>query len=226
MDELDAQLTADLAAQSKGQEAQETQEEAQEVKEEVKQEAKTYTEDYVKALRAENAQRRIAERQLKESIPSIVQQEIQRLINPQQNVYPQGYQQPQPVYDPRVDDLMLRNKIAEIRNDEYFGEVFNEVDEEGRTFEQKLLERQFDTGWPVDELDALALKMDKERLFGRIKQKGIDEAYKNINLKAQTSADKTTTSGKAVEESEVKNIDDAIAKAKQELGVTDFKNLQ
>ena len=234
MDELDTQLAQEIANQ-KEQETQETQVENEpqegESKEE-KQEPKVFDENYVKALRAENARYRRQLRETENSIPNIVASEVQRLLYgqnqyPQGTGYQQGYQpQGQEVYDPRVDDMILANKLGEIKADPYFGELFNEIDEEGRTFEEKLLEKAYETSWPISELDALVFKMEKEKLLGKVKQKGIDEAYKSMSAKAQASAERNVSSGRNTNDGEVETIDDAVKKAMKEHGITSFSELR
>lgn len=230
MDELDTQNTKEELKETKEVQV----EPVKEVKtEEVKaQEAKTFDEDYVKGLRAENAKTRIKYRELENSIPTIVQSEVQKVLYGNQGQgYPQAGEpnyQPQPqgqVYDPRVDDIILSNKLSEIKADPYFAELFAEVDEEGRPFEEKLLETAIEKQWPIDELDALVFKMEKAKLLGKTKQSGIDEAYKSMSTKAQGSADRNTSSGKNVEEGEVTNVDDAVKKAMKEHGVTNLSEL-
>jgi hypothetical protein len=237
LDELDTQLVADLSAQKEAKETKETGQEpvtevkSEEGKEEVKvQEAKTFDEAYVKGLRAENAKYRRQLRDTESSIPNIVQSEVQRLLYPQGQQgqgYPQAGQpgQNEAYYDPRVDDIILGNKLAEIKADPYFSELFNETDDEGRTFEEKLLEEAVAKSWPIAELDALVFKMEKEKLLGRVKQKGIDEAYKSMSTKAAASAERNVSSGKNIEEGEVTTIDEAFERAKKEHGVTDFSKL-
>lgn len=230
-DELDAQLAEEIKAQresevseSEGQgptapeiipepvvEPTVTKEEAQV--------AKTFSEDYVKALRAENARVRVENRTLRQG--ATPQAGPQGEYNPQQ----QG-QYAQPVYDPRVDDMLLANKLSEIKADPYFGGLFSEADEEGRTFEERLLERAVDEGWPIAKLHALAFDMEKDKVLGRVKQKGIDEAYKSISSKAQNSVDKNVSSSKNIEDSEVGSIDDAIKKAMKEHGVTNLSEVE
>ena len=121
--------------------------------------------------------------------------------------------------------MILANKLGEIKADPYFGELFNETDEEGRTFEEKLLEKAYETSWPIDELDALVFKMEKEKLLGKVKQKGIDEAYKSMSAKAQASGERNVSSGKNIEQGEIKNVDDAIKASMKELGITSLKEL-
>ena len=236
MDESDTQLRDELAAKAAEKDAQKEgagQEPAKEPEikpgETKAQEAKTFDEAYVKSLRAENARYRRQLRDTESSIPNIVQSEVQRLLNPQGQGYPQeGYQPQQPgeYYDPRVDDLMLQNKLSEIKADPYFGELFSETDDEGRTFEEKLLEEAVQRSWPIAELDALVFKMEKEKLLGKVKQKGIDEAYKSMSSKTAASADRNVSSGKNVEEGEVKDVDDAIKRAMKEHGVTNLSELR
>jgi hypothetical protein len=234
MDELDTQLAEDLKAQKDGQEPEAGQEPAKQTEptepiEETKPpEPKTFDENYVRGLRAENARYRRQLRETEASIPNIVQSEIQRVLYPQGQQgqgYPQAGQ-PQEYYDPRVDDMLLAKKMGEIKADPYFGELFAEVDEEGRTFEERVLETAVEKQWPIAELDALVFKMEKEKLFGRVKQKGIDEAYKSMSTKAQGSAEKNVSSGKSVEEGEVETIDDAVKKAMKEHGVTSLSELR
>jgi hypothetical protein len=237
MDELDTQLANELAEKSaQSQELTEQTKTAEST--EPKTEPKTYDEEYVKGLRAENARRRIEFRNLQESIPSMVQEEVQRILNPQyQNPYSMPYGQiPGQQYeyrDPRVDELIkeqddirLANKINEMKADPYLGELFNEVDEYGDTFAVKIFEEAKRTGYPIDEFDALVWKMEHEKIVGRAKQKGIDEAYKSMSTKAAGSAEKGVSSGKSVEEGEIKNVDDAVKKAMKEHGVTSLSELR
>jgi|GEM_PF-4458074 len=227
MDELDTQLAQEIANQKEQEPQEQIEKEPQEGEESEKQETKVFDENYVKALRAENAKYRRQLRETESSIPNIVASEVQRLLygqNPQGTGY-QGYQGVQEVYDPRVDDMILANKLNEIKADPYFGELFNETDEEGRTFEEKLLEKAYETSWPIDELDALVFKMEKEKLLGKVKQKGIDEAYKSMSAKAQASAERNVSSGKNIEQGEIKNVDDAIKASMKELGITSLKEL-
>lgn len=199
-------------------------------------EPKTFDEKYVKALRAENAKYRRQARDTENSIPGRVQQEIQRILygnqqqgNQQQGNQQQDYQQRQQnqqtrgqVFDPRVDDMLLSQKLNEIKADPYFAELFTDTDDEGRTFEERLLETAVDKQWPIEELDALVFKMEKAKIFGKTKQSAIDETYKSMENKAQSSGEKNVSSGKNVEEGDVDSIDDAANKAMKELGVTDI----
>jgi len=240
-DELDTQLTDELAA--KAAEKDETEKAGQEPvtepglkpeeeKEEGKaQEAKTFDESYVKGLRAENARYRRQLRDTEASIPNIVQSEIQRVLYPQGQQQQGSPQEGQPqqqgeVYDPRVDDIILSNKLNEIKADPYFSELFSETDEEGRTFEEKLLEEAVTRSWPIAELDALVFKMEKEKLLGKVRQKAVDETYKSISAKAASSGEKGASSGKSVEEGEVESVDDAVKKAMKEHGVTNLSELR
>jgi len=243
-DELDTQLKDELAAKAAEEDAQKAgtgkeagQESVPEIKpgeekEEGKaQETKTFDEDYVKALRKENARYRRLARDTEASIPNIVQSEVQRLLYPQGQGSPQVGQpvqptQPEEFYDPRVDDILLSNKLSEIKADPYFSELFNETDEEGRTFEEKLLEEAVAKSWPIAELDALAFKMEKEKLLGKVRQKAVDETYKSVSAKAASSGEKGVSSGKSVEEGEVENLDDAVKKAMKEHGVTNLSELR
>ena len=239
--ELDTQLADELAAKAAEKDAQKAgQEPAKELTEpiapapEPKAEPKTFDESYVKGLRAENARYRRQLRDTESSIPNIVQSEVQRLLygqgqgqgSPQEG---QPYQPPQqegPYYDPRVDDMLLSNKLNEIKADPYFSELFNETDEEGRTFEEKLLEEAVSRSWPIAELDALVFKMEKEKLLGKVRQKAVDETYKSISAKAASSGEKGVSSGKSVEEGEIKNVDDAVKAAMKEHGVTNLSELR
>ena len=235
-DELDTQLANELAAKAAEKEGagQELAEEkpiiAEEGKEEVKaQEAKTFDETYVKSLRAENARYRRQLRDTESSIPNIVQSEVQRLLNSQnqqEQGYPQAGQPQGEFYDPRVDDIILGNKLNEIKADPYFSELFNEFDDEGRTFEEKLLEEAIAKSWPISELDALVFKMEREKLLGKVRQKAVDETYKSMQSKAASSGEKSVSSGKNVEEGEVKNVDDAVKRAMKEHGVTNLSELR
>ena len=235
-DELDTQLANELAAKAAEKEGagQEPAEEkpiiADEGKKEVKaQEAKTFDEAYVKSLRAENARYRRQLRDTESSIPNIVQSEVQRLLNSQnqqEQGYPQAGQPQGEFYDPRVDDIILGNKLNEIKADPYFSELFNEFDDEGRTFEEKLLEEAIAKSWPISELDALVFKMEREKLLGKVRQKAVDETYKSMQSKAASSGEKSVSSGKNVEEGEVKNVDDAVKRAMKEHGVTNLSELR
>ena len=228
-DESDTQLANELAAKAAEKEGA-GQEPAEEGKEEVKaQEAKTFDETYVKSLRAENARYRRQLRDTESSIPNIVQSEVQRLLNSQnqqEQGYPQAGQPQGEFYDPRVDDIILGNKLNEIKADPYFSELFNEFDDEGRTFEEKLLEEAIAKSWPISELDALVFKMEREKLLGKVRQKAVDETYKSMQSKAASSGEKSVSSGKNVEEGEVKNVDDAVKRAMKEHGVTNLSELR
>jgi len=228
-DELDTQLANELAAKAAEKEGA-GQEPAEEGKEEVKaQEAKTFDEAYVKSLRAENARYRRQLRDTESSIPNIVQSEVQRLLNSQnqqEQGYPQAGQPQGEFYDPRVDDIILGNKLNEIKADPYFSELFNEFDDEGRTFEEKLLEEAIAKSWPISELDALVFKMEREKLLGKVRQKAVDETYKSMQSKAASSGEKSVSSGKNVEEGEVKNVDEAVKRAMKEHGVTNLSELR
>ena len=229
MDELDTQLAAELSAQEKATEPviePVAEVEPQAPVEEPKAEEPKF--DYVKELgkvRREAAAARIEARTEREA-----RQNLERQYGQPQAGYPQEQQGqpqgPQTYYDPRVDDMILANKMTEIKADPNFSELFNEVDDEGRTFEEKLLEKAVDSQWPIAELDALALKMNKLKLFSKIKQKGIDEAYKSMSSKAQAVPERNVSSGAKVEEGEVKTIDDAVDKALKSHGVTDITQLR
>ena len=221
MDELDTQLAQDLQAQrEEGQEPEAEAEPAlpEQPQEPEQQQPKTFDENYVKALRAENAKYRRMARD--------AEARLYQPPQPQPGQDPQvGQGQPQEYYDPRVDDLLLDRKISDIKADPYFSELFAEVDDEGMTFQERLLERAAELQWPISELDALAFKMEKDKLLGKVKQKGIDEAYKSMSAKAAAAPERVVSSGATVTEGEVKNVDDAFNKAKKELGVTNLSNL-
>lgn len=244
--QLDANLAEDLKQQ--GQEPVEpegTKEpEGQEPEgQEGKVEPKTFDEDYVKGLRRENAKyrRQARDAQAQNQRPQVNQfgQQIDPntgMVIPPQGMSPQtgqpnvgqpyqGPQQQGPVYDPRVDDMLLGNKIAELKQDEYLGELFKDTDDEGRTFEERLLESAVQKGIPIEELDSLAWKMEKAKILGKVKQKGIDESYESMKNKGQGSAEKNVSSGKNVETGEADNIDDAVKAAMKKHGVTDLSNL-
>lgn len=201
-------------------------------------EPKMFDEKYVKSLRAENAKYRVQAREAEAKLQPQVDQ-YGRLIDPYsgmpippagQNLSNIGQNLPntpqqEPVYDPRVDDMLLDNKLNAIKAEPYFEELFKDTDEEGRTFEERLLEKAVELSWPVAELDALAFKMEKEKLLGGVKQKGVDEAYESMKNKAQGSPDKNVSSGKNVEPGEVNSVRDAIALVKKEEGITDLTNL-
>ncbi len=231
MDELDTQLAEELKVQKEGQEPEVNQPEKAEPEstestkpvEEKKPEPKMFDEEYVKGLRAENARYRTRARDAEMRLGS--QGPVQ---TPPAYPYSNQLNQPPqagPYYDPRVDDMILNNKLTEIKADPYFSELFAETDQEGRTFEQRLLETAIEKQWPVDELDALVFKMEKAKILGKTRQKGIDETYKSLKEKQQGSADKNVSSGKGVEEGEVETVDDAIKKAMKENGVTDLSSL-
>ena len=234
MDELDTQLAAELAEKNAQKEAKETKGAGQEPavekpiiaeegKESIKaQEAKTFDEAYVKELRGDIARYRIRARDAEAREAALYNQNVQQ---GQQQSYPQAGQ-PQEFYDPRVDDIMLQNKLSEIKADPDISEIYSEVDEEGITFEEKLLEKAVELQWPIAELDALALKMAKGKLLGKVRQKAVDETYKSISAKSQSSADRSVSSGKSVEESEIKNVDDAVKAAMKEHGVTNLSELR
>lgn len=244
MDELDTQLMEDLKAQNERAEqteqvevqpeVQETQETQEEVKpEEVK--PKVFDEDYVKGLRAENAKyrRQLRDEQARNQNVNVPVYPNAQYPNAQYPTgYPQGYPNG-PIYDPRVDQILaeqedtkLNNKLTEIKADPYFGELFNEYDDEGRTFEERLLEKAVETQWPIAELDALVFKMEKNKLIGRVKQKGIDEAYNSMKNKSANAPERAVSSGKIIESGEINNVDDAIRAAMKDNGVTSLKELR
>lgn len=241
-DEFDTQLIEDLKAQNTPEEAQpepqvEQQAEPEKQEQETKPEPKMFDEDYVRGLRAENAKyrRQLREEQARNQAP-VRPGTSYPYQQPQQGYQPQGYQPPvytpaaytpqQEVYDPRVDDMLLQNKISEIKADPYLNELFNEVDDEGRTFEEKLLEKAYETQWPVAELDALAFKMERNKILGKTKQKGIDEAYNSMKNKSAAAPERVVSSGKNIEAGEINTVDDAIRAAMRESGVTSLKELR
>lgn len=229
----DAGLLEDLKAQGQEPEGEEggqepTQEEGKETEPKVDAEPKMFTEDYVKKLRTSEARTRVklrqAEAQLSNRGPQIDPSTGQP-VTPQ--VGSEGAYR-----DPRVDGLIaeqtdakLSSKLSEIKADPDFSEIYDEVDEEGVPFEARLLEKAKELQWPIEQLDALALKMSRSKIFGKIKQRGIDEAYKSQSAKANGSAEKNVSSGKNVEAGEVDSIEDAINKTMKEKGITDLSNL-
>lgn len=254
MDELDTQLLNELQAKNnevkeeavketapsgKAEEAKsEVTETSKEETKEEKKETKYFDENYVKSLRAESAKYRRQLREYQSSVQNIVANEIQKILA---GVAPQTEQMQSPmmgspvssvtppnaqVYDPRVDDMILENKLNELRNDPYLGDFFNEVDDEGVSFEERLLEEALQKKYPIDELDALALKLSKSKLFDKIKQKAIDETYKSLSKKASTSADVSTASTKNVVEEKIENLDDALKKAMKDLGVSSLSQIK
>ena len=231
MPEDEGQLDANLAEDLKEQGAKE--QEAQAATEEVgKEEPKTFPEDYVKGLRRENAKYR---RQLRETQgrlqPQIPQGPQMPMGAPQMPPPPLGApqvgypQQQGPAYDPRVDDMLLDREINTLKQDEYLSELFEETDDEGRTFEERLLETAIQRGVTIENLGALAWELEHDKILGKTKQKAIDEAYKSMSGKADSSAEKSVSSGKNVEQGEVNSIEDAIEAAKKDHGITDLSNL-
>ncbi len=234
LDETDSQLLEDLKNQNASTEQAEpakpieSKGEPEATPIEKTEKPKTFDESYVKGLRAENARyrRELRVEQARNTRASQLSYGYPNEPSYPQAGQPQAVQGPQEVYDPRVDDIMLSNKLNEIKIDPDFSEIYNEVDEEGITFEERLLEKAAGLQWPIDELDALALKMSKTKLLGKAKQKGIDEAYKSLSSKAASSAERNVSSGKSIEEGEVKDIDDAVKKAMKEHGVTNLSELR
>lgn len=231
MDELDAQLMSEITAQVNSESTDsapaaepapaqtEAQPETAPAEEVVA--PKMYDEKTVKQLRDEAARYRIRAREAEQKLNS------QQYTPPAPQEYDQPFSSaPQQVYDPRVDDMILSNKIVEIKNDPYFTEIFKETNDLGETFEERLLEKAYELQWPVAELDALALKMGKDKILSGIKQKGIDEAYKSMSTKAATAPDRGVSSGKGVVEGDVNSFDDAFRRAMHENGVTDLTLLR
>ncbi len=199
-----------------------TDAEEKEPEEVLKEEPKTYSQEYVEKLRRENAAARVENRRLKG------QPEIDPATgNP---MAPAPGKTPGPgqtgqFFDPRVDEMIVDNKMAQLKVDPDLKDLFKEVDEDGVTFEQRLLEKAYNEQWPVGELDALALKMGKSKLFGKIEQKAIDKTYNSLKKKKQDAGEKSGTSGKNTAPAEVGNLDDAINKSMEELGVTDLSKI-
>jgi len=238
-EEVKEAVPSGKAEETKGEVTETSKEETKEEKKETK----YFDENYVKSLRAESAKYRRQLREYQSSVQNIVANEIQKILagvapqtqpmqspmmgspvigSPVSNVTPPNAQ----VYDPRVDDMILENKLNELRNDPYLGEFFNEVDDEGVSFEERLLEEALQKKYPIDELDALALKLSKSKLFDKIKQKAIDETYKSLSKKASTSADVSTASTKNVVEEKIENLDDALKKAMKDLGVSSLSQIK
>jgi hypothetical protein len=232
MDELDTQVMAEISAQVEQGNTEppaETQVETAPPEtaptEEEAPAPKMYDESVVKNLRAENAKYRIRARDAEAKLNS--QQYTPPEEQGQQPNYANQYSgAPQQVYDPRVDDMLLDNKVAAIEADPYFAELFKETGPSGETFKEQLLEKALELQWPISELDALVFKLGRDKILGGIKQKGIDEAYKSMSAKAAAAPDRGVSSGRAVEEAEVKNIDDALRRAMKDEGVTDFSMLR
>ena len=122
--------------------------------------------------------------------------------------------------------MLLDQKLNSIKEDEYFKELFTDVVDEntGMTFQEKLLETASREGWPIKELDALAMKMERNKLLGGAKQRGIDETYKSLKEKREGSAVKNTASGKPVSTGG-ETLDDALNKTMEELGVDDISKI-
>jgi len=230
-EELEAQdvsLEKDLDDASAEDQASEAEEESQDLEtdaeeapeEEEKEAPKTYSQEYVEKLRAENAQRRIENRRLRGQ-PDI----DPNTGRPAPGQAPGQQGQQGQYFDPRVDDMMVDRKMEQLKGDPDLKDLFDEVDEDGVTFETRLLEKALDEQWPIAEFDALALKMGKSKLFGKIEQKAIDKTYKSMQKKKQDAGEKSVTSGKNTAPAEVENVDDAIARTMEELGVTDLSTI-
>jgi hypothetical protein len=231
MDELDTQLLAEITAQT--QEAPATEPVAPQQEEVKPEEAKPpeapapkmYDEATIKALRAENAKYRIRAREAEARLSS------QQYTPQAQQEYEQPYSgqygnAPQPTYDPRVDDMILDNKMKEIEADPKFSYLFESVNEDGSTFKEELLQEAINQGWPVTNLRALVWDLKGDEIAARVKQKGIDEAYKSMSAKATAAPDRGVSSGKNVEAGEVKNLEDAFRRGFQEQGITDIPQLR
>lgn len=231
MDELDTQLANDLAAQEAESEPIKEAKEIQvepvkepEVKEEIKPEPKMFDEEYVKGLRKEAAKYRRELRDEQQRNAQPVQPNVQGYQE-----YPNPQSQPAPTgqfYDPRVDDMLLDNKINEIKADPKFSDLFEGTDEEGFTFKEKLLQEALDQQWPISNLRALVWEMKGDEIVNRTKQKGIDEAYKSMNAKAQAAPERNVSSGKAVETTKIDTFEDAMELTKKELGITDLSEVE
>jgi len=217
-EELDAQTLEEDLTNLDGQEPE--TEEAGTTEPEVEPEVKTGEDEAIKkALRGENARRRVENRELKARLADLESGKAPQQAAPQPV--------PGQVYDPRVDDMLLENKINSIKKDEYFKELFTDVVDEntGMTFEEKLLETASREGWPIKELDALAMKMERNKLLGGAKQRGIDETYKSLKEKREGSAVKTTASGKPVSGGDDGSLEGALNKTMEELGVDDISKI-
>jgi hypothetical protein len=196
---------------------------------------KTYSEKEYKSVKAEAARRRIENKQLMERLDALEQQgrqysQPQRYQQYQQGYYPPnqpGYippqqypQQPGIVYDPRVDDMQLDKILAEIEGSDYIKDNWNEVDEEGRTFQDRLLDEANAKGYGFDQLPTLARAMVKwEEVISKQRQSGIDEAYQSMKKKETSAPDKPASSGQVTSEGEPESYDDAIRSVIKEHGI-------
>ncbi len=197
--------------------------EEEEEKEEVK--PKTYSQEYVTKLRNENAKGRIENRRLKEQGQPVIDPKTGKPVAPAPGQTGQ-------YFDPRVDDMIIDTKVKELKGDPDLKGLFvNDqgeqiIDEDGVPFEERLLEKALELQWPIGELDALALKMGRGKLFGKIEQRAIDKTYKSLKKKKQDAGEKSGSSGKNAAPAEVKSIDDALDKTMEELGIKDISKLE
>lgn len=218
----DEESAEDQVSDAEEEKDQDSETDAEDESEELKDEPKVYSQEYVDKLRRESAARRVENRMLKGQ-PAI-DPATGKPVTPAPGQVPGQGQQGQ-YFDPRVDEMIVDNKMAQLRVDPDLKDLFDGVDEEGVTFEQRLLETAFEEQWPVKELDALALKMGKSKLFRQIERKAIDKTYKSLKKKKQDAGEKSGTSGKNTAPAEVENVDDAIEKTMEELGVTDLSKI-
>jgi hypothetical protein len=226
--EQDAQLLAELTAKDSEGQAPEVKAEVTPepgVDQEVKPEPKVFPEDYVRGLRAENARYRRELRETQARVNEITYGGQAPQVVPPSPIgvvqTPTGQ-----VYDPRVDDLILDRKLDAIKADPYFAEVFNEVDDEGYSFKERLLMKAEELQWPIAEIDALAFKMEKDKIIGKAEQRGINKAYESMKTKAAAAPDRGVSSGKSVEDTNITSLDDAVKAAMKLHGVTDLSQLR
>ena len=183
---------------------------------------KTYSEKEYKSVKAEAARRRIENKTLKERLDALEQQGRQY---PQPQGYypqmeqPQYPQQPEIVYDPRVDDMQLDRVLSEIREMEHIKDIYDEVDEEGLTFEDRLLQRANAEGYGFNQLKVLAREMAWDQVIPKLRQSGIDEAYQSMKKKETTAPEKPASSGQVISEGEPKSYEDAIRSVLKEHGL-------
>jgi hypothetical protein len=196
---------------------------------------KTYSEKEYKSVKAEAARRRIENKALMERLDALEQQS--RQYSPPQGFNPQGYQQyqqgyyppnqpgyippqqPGIVYDPRVDDMQLDRVLSEIRDMEHIKDIYDEVDEEGFTFEDRLLQRANAEGYGFNQLKALAREMAWDQVIPKLHQSGIDEAYQSMKKKETSAPEKPAVSGQGIGEGEPESYEDAIRSVIKEHGV-------
>ena len=186
---------------------------------------KTYSEKEYKSVKAEAARRRVENKALRKRLDALEQQG-QQYSQPQG--YPQGYgeypqyqypQQPGIVYDPRVDDMQLDRVLSEIREMEHIKDIYDEVDGEGLTFEDRLLQRANAEGYGFNQLKALAREMAWDQVIPKLRQSGIDEAYQSMKKKETTAPEKPASSGQVTSEGESESYEDAIRSVIKEHGL-------